>query len=138
MFLECRKCYTLYMNGICDCLCVKCRSRSVFIIAMSECFGTVEFDFKFQAVHSYDGAEFRMGQLVEKDWLIAAIKERAGFLVYCTACVEENGVLVLFEDGQELEIHDANQGRLIVAKYLGDEFPPDTPFWRIEELFAIS
>lgn len=105
---------------------------------MTEGLGTVEVDFLFQVINSYDGAEFRLGQKLGVSWLIAAIKERARFLVYCTACVEENGIFIAFDDGQELEIHDANQGRLIVAKYLGDEFPPDTPFWRIEELFSIS
>jgi hypothetical protein len=103
---------------------------------MTDRYGTLEVDFLFQIINAYDGAEFRLGQELEVSWLIAAIKERAGFLAYCTSCVEENGILAKFDDGQELEIHDANQGRLIVAKYLGDEFPPDTPFWRIEELFA--
>jgi len=96
------------------------------------------FDFLFQVIEGGGDEETRFGRKIANSWIVDAIRERADFLVYCDSCVEERGVKVIFEDGKTLEILDALQGRLIVAEYLGDEFPPDTPFWRIEELLSNS
>jgi len=104
---------------------------------MTESYGTVEFDFRLQAIHCFDGADFRLGQMIGKDWVINAVKDKARFWAYCNACVEENGIQVIFENGKRLEFLDANHGRLLIVDLLDDEFPPDVPFWRIEELLKI-
>lgn len=126
------------MNQVRDCYCMGCRSRAIRIVADTAQYGTISFDFLFQVIEGGSDEETRFGHTIANSWIIDAIKERAEFLVYCDSCVEEKGVKVIFEDGKTMEIFDALQGRLIVAEYLGSEFPPDTPFWRIEELLTIS
>jgi hypothetical protein len=116
-----------------------CRSRAIRIVTETEQYGTMGFDFLFQVIQTSDAdPETRFGRKIANSWIVDAIRERAEFFVYCESCLEERGIKVIFEDGTTMEVLDALQGRLIVAEYLGDEFPPDTPFWRIEELLANS
>ena len=126
------------MNMMADCYCEKCRSRSVAFVLISRNCGSIEFDFRLQAICGYDGAKVCFGELLSADFLVARLLEGAVISAFCSSCTDsEDTIIAIYEDGLICSIDTPNHGRLLIREVISEHIPADVALWTLDEVLLV-